>query len=232
MKQEKSESRLGYETAVEAMRAAQTEFDLRRGEVVAVRERVNRLRMAASDAEAAATEAKEQWEEAFRGTDGVLTPELKQLRSVRRDAHDLLEDYRNLLADAEANARHTDLPALEVARAMEMQRLTALELLAQSEIEKAFAEIAPRLRLAVHMIDMAHAPGGIAAREHTPYIDPQHILDGVLRIALKSVPIESIQLPEDLGNRANIAPLRWADASSMIEIKKRTAEAKTAGFNT
>ena len=72
MKQQRSEKHEAYENAIEGMRAAQTEFEIHRGKVVASHERLNRLRHSLGDAETAAADAKVQWDEAFRESDGVL----------------------------------------------------------------------------------------------------------------------------------------------------------------
>jgi hypothetical protein len=228
MKQQKSENYLAYEAAIDAMRTAQTEFELRRGEVVSARERANRVGLSTKEAEADAADAKLRWDEAFRGADGIMNPELKKLRSMLRDAQDVVEDFKELLAEAEATVRIAELPALEAARKLEVQRVIALEKLAESEIEKAFAEIAPRLVRASAMIDAARRPSHLTASLRTITFETDDALIGQLRTSMTRVPVEGIELPRDLGRPLNIAPLRWADANSFVALQKRKAEAKEA----
>ena len=228
MKQEHSDLRREYDAAFEAMRAAQTQFELRRGEVVAGRERVNRLRMATADAEAAAVEAKDRWDAAFHESDGVLNHELKQLRSTLRDAQDLAEDYRNLLAEAEAQATHVEVPALEAAREVDSHRRRALNLAAEIELCKVVAGCAPQMARALRLMDAANTPDAPNERAHTFSVEPGSTLVAALNHALLAIDPSSIELPEDL-RQASIAPLRWSEAYSTIGVLRRKAAAEAAG---
>ena len=220
MKQQRTENYATYEIAIEGMRVAQTEFELRRGEVVSARERLNRLRHALSDAETAAVDAKERWDEAFRESDGVLTPDMKHLRGPHRDAQDLAEDYRNLIAEAEAQVMHAELPALESARDIDSHRRRALSAAAEIELQKVVAESAPGMARALRYMEAANTPDNPRERAHTFFIEPEDTLQSALNNALKAIDPSSIELPEAL-RRKSITPLHWKDADSTFAILQR-----------
>lgn len=228
MKQETSELSREYRAAIDAKRAAETEFELRRGEFVAALERLNRLRASTSAADTSATEKKRIYEDAFRETDGVLNLDLKHLRRDLRDAQELSEDYQVLLSEAEQQAQHSETRALIAAREMESARLGSMRLWAFLEIEKAAAEISVRIRRAMRMLELSRPAGGVIPHAHSPYEDPEAVAFGKLRASINNVPEERVTLPDDLAKRANIAPLKVGDMTSAMALAKRAQAAREA----
>jgi hypothetical protein len=222
MNQESDDLTREYRATIDAMRVAQTAFELRRGEVVTAKERVNRLRLAATDAESSAIEAKERWLEVFLESDGVLNHESKQLRSALRDANDLAEDYRKLLEEAETHVSHAELPALEAARDVDTHRRRALSLSAEIELRRLVEICAPAMARVLYLIEASNTPDNPKELQGTFQVEPSSTLISALNHALLAIKPGSIELPEDL-RPTNIMPLRWADAYSAIGIQRRKA---------
>lgn len=227
MKQEHSEAQRKYDDALMAMRTAQTRFEMLRSDVVAAHERRNRLQISLSDAESAASEAKARWDSAFRKADGVLSPELRALRSTLREAQDMAEDYRNLVSEAEAGLMHEEVPALEAARDVDTHRRRAMNLAAEIALSKMAAACAPEMARALSLLNAANTSDNPAEIAHTHAVDPASRVISALTHALTEIAPYSLELPDDL-KRTSIAPLRWEDANSTIGLLRRKAAAKNA----
>lgn len=215
------ELRQEHAAAFEMFRAKELQFELSRAEVLAQRERLNRIRKLREENEAAAQEAREACRVEMMASDGEMTDAMKEKRRSFRDAETSTEDYRDLEGAALKALERVELPALRNAKEMRGAQRLALRSLAELEMRELIAKAAPefaritRLRHAALTSDPSHPYNATMIEE------PIEEIMRALRSAATGVDIDAIKMPVDLIGRGNIAPLSWKDAESVPAMRKR-----------
>lgn len=208
--------------AMTAMRTEQTAFDAARADVIAARERINRIRSEAEKAAADEIAARQDWNVVFRGSDGQLSEDLLQQRRKMMAVSELADDYRRLLNEADSDLQALEVPALECAHRVEGCRSLAASLIAEDEMRKVIAKCAPILARAI-AAKKAALPYDTVTANRTTYIEPHDGAFAELKRAVKMLETQEFDLPADIAKRYDIAPLSWADASSPLRIMRRKA---------
>ena len=215
------------DAAMENMRTAQTRFEIERAAAVAARERANRIRSEAQGYAAAEVSARNDWREAFRSSDGVLSEQLKSKRKEMLDVAELADDYRRLLEDAEHDMQALELPALESARKVDECRSLVAKAMGNAELENAVKQCAPLLARAILLLKAARPQDG-AVLNHTNDIDPGDTAMVAIKNAINAVDVDALDMPQAIMLRPDIAPLDWAQAASAIHIIQRKQAAARA----
>ena len=215
------ELRQEHAAAFDMFRAKELQFELSRAEVLAQRERLNRIRKLREENEAAAQEAREACRVEMMASDGEMTDAMKEKRRSFRDAETSAEDYRDLEGAALKALERVELPALRNAKEMRGAQRLALRSLAELEMRELIAKAAPefaritRLRHAALTSDPSHPYNATMIEE------PIEDIMRALRSAATGVDIDAIKMPVDLIERGNIAPLSWKDVESVAALRKR-----------
>lgn len=218
--------RAAYDAAIIELRNQQATLAATMENITAARERLNRLQLLANAADADVIAVKAEWDAAFSATDGVMSPELKKLRSTLRDARDLAEDYARILGESGSSAEFAELPAMEAARDMDNARTTALRLLAEIELQTAIDDAAPQLARAFKLFALSQLSDDPLERNVTLQLDPLEVAMQRLKHAALAVDPQTCGIPQDIATPANIAPLQWRDVRSVVGMTKRRKEAQ------
>lgn len=220
------ELKQAHTEAFEAFRAQESRFELCRADVRAQRERLNRIRKLREENETAANAARAECRSEMQATDGEMTDAMKEKRRSFRDAENAAEDYRDLESEALKALERVEIPALRAAREMRGAQVKALHSLVALELRALTAEVAPKLARVARLRSAALHSDPMYGHNGTIIEDPINAVMRALESAAKAIDPDTIEMPADLIERGDIAPLSWSDAHGAISQINR---AKAAG---
>jgi hypothetical protein len=208
LKQQLEKAKTSYDAARAALETARRIYQDGRGkEYAEVKQNVLTLKARIDEQKHASQAAKDSLAQALRSSNGAITPQAKEALAHRRNADDLLDQYRELMVESQRTSIDVHIAASEAAAAYVKTYDTASQCWAEMNVFAALVECGERIARAMAVMPQLETL--------TPYAVKNTSLRGIVCRELMIAELDKLRKQYDDEVRPYVDEIGNLDLGSM-----------------